>query len=179
MTPTELTAAVSRRIQTARPLLIAVDGMYASGKSTWAKRFCAGASVPLVHIDDFFRPAGADGIPVDAERFLAEVIQPFEAGKAITYRPFSCQRQVWEDAVSIPPTDILMVEGVYCLHPLLRPHYGLTVFFTIDPETQKKRILARNGGIYLRRFLEEWIPNEHRYFETYGIKASCGLLAEG
>jgi hypothetical protein len=44
---------------------------------------------------------------------------------------------------------------------------ALSLFLTIDPEEQARRILRRNGPIPLQRFLEERIPMEHRYFSEF------------
>jgi hypothetical protein len=70
-----------------------------------------------------------------------------------------------------------VVEGSYCLHPALRLDYGLKIFLTVDPETQKARLKARNPELY-DRFVAEWIPQEEAYFKTYGIEDGC-LTVDG
>ena len=50
----------------------------------------------------------------------------------------------------------------------------------IAPETQSRRILARNGPAMHKRVLEEWSPLEERYFRELDIRAGCDLvLGEG
>ena len=44
----------------------------------------------------------------------------------------------------------------------------------IDKETQKSRILARNGA-RAERFFAEWIPREEAYFETEQIRRRAKL----
>ena len=51
----------------------------------------------------------------------------------------------------------------------------MSVFCSISPELQKKRILARNGPEMLERFLSAWIPLEERYFAAFSIEAGCAL----
>ena len=41
--------------------------------------------------------------------------------------------------------------------------YDLRVFFDIDDNIQKERILKRNGKEMLKRFTDTWIPMENKY----------------
>jgi uridine kinase len=72
--------------------------------------------------------------------------------------------------------DVIIVEGAYALHPVLREFFHLKVLVTVDPEVQKERILRRNGAQMLRRFVEEWIPLEQTYFEACAVKDCCDLI---
>ena len=52
----------------------------------------------------------------------------------------------------------------------------MKVFLDISPEEQKERILKRNGAYMLSRFVNEWIPKEETYFDTFGIRKTCDLI---
>jgi len=41
---------------------------------------------------------------------------------------------------------------------------------------QSRRILKRNGPEMHRRFLNEWIPLENRYFQALAIADKCDLV---
>ena len=70
-------------------------------------------------------------------------------------------------------------EGAYSLHPALREAWNLKVFLSVDPQTQRDRILARNGPERLKRFLFEWIPMEERYIQSFDVAAVCDFVLSG
>ena len=41
----------------------------------------------------------------------------------------------------------------------------MKILLTVDDETQRRRILDRPEFLH-KRFFEEWIPMENRYFDT-------------
>ena len=55
------------------------------------------------------------------------------------------------------------------MHPLFADCYDASVFLDIDPALQIKRIQKRNTPMLARRFFDEWIPMEKKYFETMNI----------
>lgn len=165
-------------------LLIAIDGGSASGKSTLASEFEKVWDCNVFHMDDFFlqphqrtrerfmEPGGN----VDRERFLQEVLLPLQSGAPFSYQVFDCSVMALSDSVQVTPKKINVIEGAYSMHPALRGYYDLGVFLDIDPEIQSQRILHRNGERMHRRFVEEWIPLEKRYFDHCDVKNQCQLV---
>ena len=78
--------------------------------------------------------------------------------------------------ISVSPKALTVVEGVYSTHPELGDWYNLSVFLDIAPDVQKTRVLKRNGDILAKRFFEEWIPMENRYFTQFGVVGKCDML---
>ena len=113
---------------------------------------------------------------LDRERFYDEIIVPLTKNETVTYRPFDCGSQTLDDPITVPPKKLTIVEGVYSTHPAFSRYYDLAVFLDIDPEYQKKRILARNSPRFAERFFNEWIPLENRYFEGTDIKKRSDLI---
>ena len=70
------------------------------------------------------------------------------------------------------------MEGSYSLHPELERCYDLSVFLEISPETQRRRVLERNGPEWGQRFFERWIPLENTYPEATRIAERCTLRLE-
>ena len=118
------------------------------------------------------RPGGN----VHWERVLEEVLQPLAAGSAPEYGVFDCSVMAVNRTVREEIRDEVIVEGAYSLHPALRDFYDLKVFLSVDKETQKARILARNGEKMLQRFLKEWIPLEQAYFTACRVEECCDLV---
>ena len=182
-------ALFSRCEAPARPVVIAIDGRCASGKSTLAAALKAAledgacGSVDLFHMDDFYlRPEqrtaerfAESGGNVDRERFLEEVLEPLLRGEAFAYRPFDCGTMALRGPVAVPKARLAIVEGSYSCHPLLRGNYDLRVFLSVGPAEQRRRLLQRNGEERLRLFEERWIPFEERYFADCGAADCCEL----
>ncbi len=164
-----------------RPLLVAIDGRCASGKTTLATQLQEALDCSVIHIDDFFlRPEqrtperlATPGENVDHERFLAEVLQPLHRGEPVTYRPFDCSTQQLSHPVTVPSSPVILVEGSYSCHPALQTYYDLRIFLTTPPEEQMRRILARNGPDYAEVFRTRWIPLEEAYFSAHHPERRC------
>ena len=77
--------------------------------------------------------------------------------------------------VTVRPARLNIVEGAYSLHPSLEKYYDLSVFLDVTPETQRRRILSRNGAEWGQRFFERWIPLETAYFQETATVARCTL----
>ena len=164
-------------------VLVAIDGSCASGKTTLAAKLAAHYDCNLFHMDDFFlRPqqrtperfAEAGG-NVDYERFLEEVLIPLKAGTPFAYRPFDCGNFTLSAPIPVEPKKLNIIEGTYSHHPYFRDPYQLKIVLTVSPQLQRERILARPAFLH-RRFFEEWIPMENRYFDHHQILRHCDLV---
>lgn len=167
------------------PLLVAIDGRCASGKSTLAARLGELLDCPVFHMDDYFpRPSqrtaerlSTPGGNIDHERFTEEILAPLRSGaKEITYRPMDCGTLSLLPPVCVKAGKINIIEGSYSCHPALRDSYDLRVFLTVFPEEQLRRIALRNGEEKLRQFRERWIPMEERYFSACDVVGHCDLI---
>lgn len=166
------------------PLIIAIDGRCASGKTTLTDMLCSELDCNVIHTDDFYlqpfqrtRERYAEpGGNLDRERLLKEVLLPLSEGKRPLYQPFDCSRMCFSNAIRLTEKDIYIIEGSYSCHPELRSFYNLTVFVTTDTETQKQRICERNGEDRLSDFLNMWIPLEERYFEAFEIESKANIV---
>lgn len=163
---------------------IAIEGRSASGKSTLADIIKDIYVCTVLHMDDFFlqphqrtpeRFAEIGG-NVDRERFLNEVLIPLKKGEEINYRRFDCSTMAILEGEKIKPEKLVIVEGAYSMHPELSKYYDFSVFLDISPDLQRERILKRNGKELAKRFFEEWIPLENKYFEGFGIKNQCNAV---
>ena len=51
----------------------------------------------------------------------------------------------------------------------------MRAYYSVSPEVQRARILARNGPAALSAFEEKWIPMENAYAAAFGIRESCSV----
>lgn len=165
------------------PLLAAIDGRCAAGKTTLAAQIRERTGCTVIHMDDFFlRPEqrteerlAQPGGNVDWERFLEEVLFPLKNGRPFQYRPYDCHTQTLQEPVRITPGAVTLVEGSYSCHPRLWAFYDFHIFLDISPEEQLSRIEKRNGSGALEVFRNRWIPMEEHYFQTFSIEERCEL----
>lgn len=158
-------------------VIVAIDGMCGSGKSTLGRLLGEIYDCNLFHMDDFFlRPEQRTsermdeiGGNVDYERFGAEIVEHLADPDGFTYRVFDCSAWGLGEYVTVPYKRLNVIEGAYSQHPYFGDAYDLRFFYGIDPLEQENRILKRNGSKMLERFRKEWIPMENRYLAAYGI----------
>ena len=170
--------------QADRPFVVGIDGMSSSGKTTMGNLLKMNyPEANLFHMDDYFlqphqrtteRLAEAGG-NVDYERVYEEILSKLSDKNGLTYRAYDCQTQSIGEECFVPWSPLVFVEGCYSHHPYFGELYDLKVFSEISAEEQVERIRIRNGEKMLKRFVEEWIPRENQYFETYKIKEKSGL----
>lgn len=168
------------------PLVVAVDGRCASGKTTFAA-LCARyiEDCGVFHMDDFFLPGekrtlqrlSQPGGNVDHERALTELFAPLSRGEGVTFSRFDCASGSPEPPKTFPPRRLAIVEGCYSHHPALAPYSGLKLFLTCDPQVQLARLSAR-APEKLEDFRTRWIPLEEAYFSAFGIEERSDLVAD-
>lgn len=160
----------------ATPVIIAIDGRAASGKTTFSKHF-EKDGITVIQTDDFYRPKNENGEleisefdgNFDFMRFKREVVDNITQ-KSFSYGVFDCSEQKIVKTVSVASTKCIIIEGTYSHNPNLSDYADLKVFFDIDENTQKERVIKRNGESAFENFNKLWIQAEERYFNHYGIK---------
>ena len=164
--------------------IVAIDGRCASGKTTLAEKLSQISDCNVIHTDDFYlqmhqrtekrylEPGGN----LDRERLLREILLPLRRGQEVIYRPFLCNAMSFGEEVILKRKKVCIIEGSYSCHPDLRELYDLTVFVTTDSETQKQRILKRNGEGKMLTFISKWIPLEERYFEKFCVCGKADII---
>ena len=180
---TQLLNAIDRLLAEKSRVLIAIDGPCTAGKTTLAGLLQQKYDCSVIHMDEFFlRPSQRTqerlqepGGNVDYERFYEEVLLPLAAGEVFTYRPYSCKDQTLTDPITVYPNRLTVIEGTYSTHPYFQNPYDLTVFLTVDPQTQAQRIRQREPWKQ-EMFHKVWIPLEQAYFDHFSIGQHCDLM---
>lgn len=175
---------IIQSIANKKHIVIAIDGMAASGKSTFAQILKNRFDARIIHADDFFLPiekrtnerVNTPGGNIDYEKMKKEVID--KINQDIKYFKYDCNTNSFHELVDIKKTQITVVEGSYSLHPYFGKYYDFSVFMEIDSQLQMKRILNRNGETLLNKFLNEWIPMENEYFKNFKIKENASYIIE-
>lgn len=172
------------QINQTNPKIITIDGKSGAGKTTCATILSEIYGYPIVHMDDFFLQAkqrtsvrlNEIGGNIDYERFIEEVIMPINNQQSFTYQIFDCHSMNFNHSKYISFDKGIIIEGCYSMHPKMKDYSHFKIFMDIDENTQKKRILKRNGEFILKRFIEEWIPKENEYIKEFKIKEKADII---
>jgi uridine kinase len=155
-----------------KPIIIAIDGMAASGKSTMAQRLSKSFDGEIIHMDDFFlqdhqktqERLSEIGGNLDYERFKQEVIQSLLHQRDIHYQAYNCQSKTMTSKTIHYQQSLIIIEGAYALRPEFRTYYDLTYLIMIEPTEQIKRLEKRNPHM-IQSFINQWIPMENTYID--------------
>lgn len=178
-------AQADRRLAQYGTSLIVLDGPCGSGKTTLAAALAQLYGTAPIGMDDFFLPPAMrtsrrlsePGGNIHAERFLAEVLKPLQAGQNFVYGRFNCQTQLVAPCVHMF-SPLTIIEGSYSHHPAFDEAYkqlhALRVFVCVDEQEQLRRLKLRNPD-RLEAFRTQWIPLEKRYFVAYDKEAQADI----
>lgn len=202
---TEILDIIQNRIQATynphQPFVIAVSGMDAAGKSSFAEamreHLAETFSVTVVHIDDYHNPrsirhSGAD----EVENFLHRTIN-FDLLERTVLLPLreekslSCQAQVLdfqsdtyskEVTYQVAPGDIVIVEGIFLFRSAWRSYFDLRIFLKVAPETAIDRGVVRDahllGADTRRRYEQKYIPAQLRHFADETPETSADFVID-
>lgn len=184
-------AAYLESLSPSHPLRVAIDGVDAAGKTTFARELAealAGSSREVIQVsaDRFLNPTsrryrlGADsplGFYQDTYNYPALInalLKPLGPGgdrgyqtasyDKLTDRPFSPPRR------QASPDAILLVDGIFLLRPLLEPYWDITLFLHCDFEVTLARGSKRDAELIgseaeaRQRYLARYIPGQQLYF---------------
>ncbi len=187
ITRDEAVALIERLLETKERVIVALDGMSCSGKTTFAAQLAQKFSGSVVHMDDFFLPAdrfteqmqALPGGNMDRARFQAEVLSPLAAGADFSYAPFSCKEQALLSDKTQVTGRLIVVEGAYALLPAWGRYWDLSLFLQVSQEEQQGRLLLRNGARGMVPFLKRWIPREETYFAACHVRNRCDQIVDG
>ena len=160
--------------------LISIEGSCASGKTTIAQKISDNFDVTIIHADDFFlndtdkqKEIGV-GEYIDYRR-LSNLLKNLSLGKTINYQKYDCTKKEHIDT-TIKVKPIVIVEGVYSYNQYLRQYFDYLIFVSVNRNLQLERLEKRSSPFIYKRFIEEWIPREDKYFKTLNILNNANIV---
>jgi hypothetical protein len=145
-----------------RPVVIAVDGRSASGKTTLTARLQG--AVPgsaVVHTDDIAWSHSRFGW---ADLLVDGVLRPVHRGAAVSFRPPAWVARGREGSIEVPAgCPLLLVEGVGCGRREVASLIDALVWVQSDEQQARERDLGRvgtPGGAATVQFMHDWMAEE-------------------
>lgn len=141
--------------------MVCVDGPSGSGKSRLASRIARARTGSVVlHLDDLL--VGWDGLRDLPDTVARDVLGPLEQGLPASYRRYDWHAATLADHVQVPPTDLLVLDGVGSGARPIAPWRSLLVWVEADLDVRRARGLARDGDSYAPHW-ESWARSEARH----------------
>jgi len=179
---------IDAALREGEPVIVAVDGRCAAGKTTFAARLrkLYGERCAVFHMDEYFLPPekrtverlAIPGGNIDYERCAEELFAPLRRGESLNLRAFDCATGVLGEPVRAARKQLNVVEGSYALHPALAEYSHIHVFLTCSPEIQFGRLVRRESPERVETFLNRWIPLEENYFDGCHISEKCDVIVD-
>lgn len=172
----------------AGPLMVAIDGMSAAGKSTLAGRVVEElADAELIQGDDFYRvmddrerfalsPEDGYRQDFDWQRLRHEVLEPIREGKPARFQRYDWSTGKlgeWAEARAAP---VVILEGVYASRPELRVLFDLVVWVETSTATRASRQAERDDT---PEWVDRWDAAEHHYIDRFAPATLADLVVGG
>ena len=161
----EILAAVAARVPGGDRVRVAVDGASGAGKTVFADELAAvlrrsGRPVLRASVDDFHRPraeryrrgphspTGYWRDAYDHPRLVAELLEPFGAGRPVRPAVHDVRTDAYRDdpAVPVPAATVLVMDGVFLLRDGLVSYWSFSVQLQVDMVTRLRRMMVRDGA---------------------------------
>jgi uridine kinase len=173
------------------PLLVALDGRSAVGKSTLAQQVAGRTAALLIDGDDFYRggddaywharsPAEKVDLAIDWRRQRA-LLTKLRRGEAARWRPYD-----WEvddgrlgAEVKVVPAAVVILDGAYSARPELAGLFALRALLDVPREVRRERLLRREGERYRAEWEARWGEAEDLYFERLMPPESFDVVLDG
>jgi uridine kinase len=150
------------------PLVVAIDGHGAAGKSVLATVAGELLGAAVVHVDDFFREAGTAAgespmaVYYDWERLRREALEPLRGGERGSWRAFDWETNGYlPGLVAVEPAAVVLVEGVSSTAEALINLIDRSVL-VVTPEFERATRLHDRIGDEV--WDEGWLAAERAYF---------------
>ncbi len=180
-----------RRIGSDRPgpILVALDGRSAAGKSTLAATVAPLVKAMVIDGDDFY--SGGTAATWDAMsaaekashcmdwRRQRPVLEKLASGEAAHWHPYD-----WEaDDGSLAPTPVIcepapviILDGAYSARPELADLFDLRVLLDAPAEIRRAQLIEREGEDFREEWNARWDEAEQWYFGTVMPPESFDLV---
>lgn len=157
--------------------LVCVDGPAGSGKTSLGRAVvsAAGSGARLVHMDDLYE--GWSGLATVGDP-LGSLLRPLAAGSPGTYRRYDWHVAAFAETVTVPPSSLLVVEGVGSGLRAYADLCTVLVWVTAPWDLRLARGIERDGE-HLREHWLRWRHDEEELFAREGTAQRADVLVDG
>ncbi len=182
-----------KNLKNGKPLIIGIDGVDTSGKTTLADIIAEELSKEpnirtiRISIDKFHNPKeirmrqgslSPKGYFEDSFNYdviINQVLQPIKKGKEnilLGIYDYRFENEIEKVSIKIDNNSVVLFDGVFLLRDELYPYWDLSVFLEVDFTEVIKRALKRDITLFgsdkevLNRYENRYIPGQQLYINT-------------
>lgn len=156
--------------------VLCLDGPSGSGKSELATLVAASRpGTVVVRLDDLL--AGWDGLPDLASTVVRDLLAPLTRGEPASYRRYDWHAGTLAERVELPPTHLLVLDGVGSGGTLLEPWRSLLVWLEAPTSVRRNRGLARDGDSYAPHW-DAWARAETVHHRTQQTRERADVVIQ-
>jgi uridine kinase len=152
--------------ESAKPLVLAIDGPAGSGKSTLAgeiaRAFAGTYDIEVIHLDELYN-GWDDALSEELFQRITQLIAAQRAGKATDLAIYDWTAATFSGSREVKAVQLLIIEGVGSSNHLLHANLTTSIWLDIDQSIGLMRVLERDGD-EIRGEMLKWQKMEIEYF---------------
>lgn len=152
--------------ESAKPLILAIDGPAGSGKSTLAgeiaRAFAGTYDIEVIHLDELYN-GWDEALSEELFQLIAQLIAAQRAGKATDLAIYDWSAGSFSGSREVKAVQLLIIEGVGSSNQLLQTDLTTSIWLDIDQSIGLARVLERDGE-EIRGEMLKWQKMESEYF---------------
>ena len=158
--------------------IIAIDGPAGAGKTTLAHEIYLALapkmSVGVIHMDDLY-DGWENALGTDLTKVLLYLSDQHKQQKPARINKYNWTASSFEDSEEVPPSDLLILEGVGSGDMAIQDDLAALIWIDIDPEIGVKRVIARDGA-QVADEMRKWLGTQQEYFSQHSTREKADFI---